>query len=119
MFSWLSLTVSCSIVVPIPMLIFFFLLILGSLLFISRSSCDLSPVDALSPEFMVDPNRRKIGNGFREEREPATRPKLNSMAIQYRDDAESSVVDRQYNPGTEYGRRIRGRVCSHVRSAVP
>lgn len=37
------------------------------------------------------------------------------MAIQYRDDAESSVGDRQYDPATEYGRRIRSWVCSHVK----
>jgi hypothetical protein len=55
------------------------------------SSCGVHPVDALYFEPALDPKRRKTGSGFRDAREPATRPKLNSIAIQYRDGAESSV----------------------------
>lgn len=60
------------------------------------SSCGVIPVDALYFEPALEPKRRKTGSGFRDEREPATRPKLNSIAIQYKDEAESSMYTSQY-----------------------
>lgn len=76
-------------VVPIPKLGFFL-----PLLFLSCELCSsygLLLEDSLYWESLDDPNLRNNGNGFSDESEPATRPRLNSMAIQYSEDVASTM----------------------------